>query len=105
MLSVEAGDEGKSEASSASPPPPSPPSSSGHETWAVMRVLRRHVLLSLLDVSAVVATFFLCSSAGVVLSYAMKFLFSFWIPLLVVKGNFRQLDGVVGSFVRDKLGL
>ncbi len=70
-----------------------------------MRVLRRHVLLSLLDVSAVVATFFLCSSAGVVLSYAMKFLFSFWIPLLVVKGNFRQLDGVVESFVRDKLGL
>ncbi len=49
-----------------------------------MRVLRRHVLLSLLDVSAVVATFFLCSSAGVVLSYAMKFLFSFWIPLCSV---------------------
>lgn len=66
-----------------------------HATSRVMRALRFHVLLSTVDVSLVVLSIFVCSPVvGKTVHYSFQLACCYWVPLLVVKSGFRQMDGM-----------
>ncbi len=76
------------------PPPPGeeelPPDEDDDKAKSVMRVLRTHVAVSLLDLTSIASSLLLCTKYGGALAYLMQFLFAFWIPLFVVSRNFKQ---------------
>ncbi len=84
--------------------PPEPQANNKEATdkiKSVMRVLRTHSAVSLLDVSMVLSSLFFCSRYGVVLAYGMQFLFGFWVPLLVISRNFKQFDSLWSYVSRE----
>ena len=71
----------------------------------VMKVLKAHAAVALLDVSSVVSSYFFCSKYGAMLAYGAQFLFGFWIPLFVISRNFKQFDSVWSHWLRKVLRL
>ncbi len=85
------------EENQAQPPPPPPPENTGHESKSVMRVLRWHVSLCLADAAVTASAAVLCSpAAGKAAYHAYVLVNCFWVPLIVVTSNFRQLRGCKG---------
>ena len=66
----------------------------GHEKGAVMKTLKRHALLSLVDITAVVMTFFVCYPVGKAFGYVHVTVLCYWIPLWVVKSSFKHMSGL-----------
>ncbi len=62
-----------------------------HEAEAVMRILRRHAALSLLDVAGALVAAFYCHPAGKAAAYIQPVLSGIWVPFLTIKGCFHQM--------------
>ena len=67
-----------------------------------MRVLQWHVALSLIDVSMVILMPFICMPWGNLVVYGGHLVYCFWVPYLVIKNSFNQLDGLC-SYIMKKL--
>ncbi len=85
------------------PPTPNPehnsPADKSEVPASILRILRLHVSWSMVDI----VISFLCSMllphvSGIVLGYLFYSLGCFWIPIAVIRGNVRQLDGVCGRW-------
>ncbi len=73
-----------------------------HGAEAVMKVLKWHMCLCLLDVFFAILTPLTCTPVGKV-TYHFNILVScVWVPILLMKNNFRQLDNL-GKSLLDKL--
>lgn len=78
-----------------SPPPlPNENSQASHNEKNVMRALKWHALLSLTDVALVTFAYFYCISGGKELGNICQILCYFYIPFLLVRFNFKQLQGI-----------
>ncbi len=95
---VPTGGEGFEPSPPPPPPPPPPPSQGGgHEANRVMRVLRLHVLTTLVDFGSVLSLFVPSSPLNVVLFYHSLLAVSFWLPLLMARANFQQMGGSLAT--------
>ena len=77
-------------------PPPIPngnPDNSDHNIKAVMSTLKKSVILSLLDMSMALAAFTYCHPLGLAIGHLHQIMAGCWIPFIVIKSSFKQLDG------------
>ena len=84
-------------APTTTPPPQSVPlneAEPGHDVSTVMKVLRWHVCLCLSDASFAVGFVFVCSPVGKAVYHITNIFLGAWVPILVIKNNFRQLDSI-----------
>ena len=88
------------------PPPPNVQDNnapkSEHDVKSVMRVLKWHVSLCLVDALLSVSSAFLCSKFGHGILHTAVLVSAVWIPFLVIKCNFKNLKDV-GNFHCVKL--
>ncbi len=84
------------------PLPQGPPSPSGldnsHEIGKVMRILRLHLITTLIRYLLCFAIFIPGFAVKMVVSYHLFLISAFWIPLVVVKANFHQMDNMLDTF-------
>ncbi len=70
-----------------------------HEAKAVMRALRYHICLSLLDMVLLVRIFFAWSLTKLMVVFFVQAIVAYWIPLFVIVNGFQQLHKIrKGSF-------
>ena len=69
----------------------------GEEVSRIVRILRLHVATSLLDVLANGA-FFLPGDSRVFAIVFLLMVLTYWVPLLVIKANFTQMDKMAETF-------
>ncbi len=77
--------------------PPPPASSSEHESSKILRILHVHLATSLLDISLNFVLLLPNPARRIVLFHLMLAL-GFWVPMAVVKTNFKQMDNMVNTF-------
>ncbi len=65
-----------------------------HHARTVLKTLHWHLGLALVDMFLPVLGILGCSGVYVRFIYVMQILFYFWVPLLVIKKSFEQLDGM-----------
>ena len=61
---------------------------------SVMRALKCHAILSLVDLAMVILGLFVCGPLGNVIPFTYQIVCCYWIPFLVVKSGFKQLDNM-----------
>ncbi len=81
-------------------PPPIGHQNNEHGRKAVMRALGWHLKLSMIDVLTVVLVSFGCSKGVMALVYVSQAFCFFFVPFLVVKNGFGQLDGFCGRMAQ-----
>ncbi len=80
-------------------PPPNPiQSDPSHEIVKVMKILRLHLVTSFVKFLLCFIHFVPNLSAKIILVYHSFLISAFWIPLVVVKANFSQMDNMLGTF-------
>ena len=77
---------------------------SGHNIEAVTKALRWHASLSLVDVSMLLLAPLICTGWGNLVVHSGQLFYCFWVPFLVIKNSFSQLDGF-WSYIWRKLPL
>ena len=65
---------------------------SEHLEKAVMKTLKRYVCFSVFDVIVIIFVSFHCYSLGKIFTYLYNLVCGYWIPLLVIRGSFRQME-------------
>ncbi len=79
------------------PPPPLPPpqqqSDSNHATQNVLRVLKWHVMLSLIDITQLLISLAFCTELGKFFAPLYQIFCYYYLPYFVIKHNFKQLKG------------
>ncbi len=70
-----------------------------HKLESVLKVLQRHLKFCLVDLAFPFLTLFGCNKFVVYFMYPIQILCFYWIPFLVIKNGFKQLDGIVHSIV------
>ncbi len=65
-----------------------------HSVSAVLKSLKWHSLLSLLDLSMVLLSSLLCLQAGRVVFYVLHIFVCYLLPFVVVRMSFEKMDGV-----------
>ena len=63
-----------------------------HKAEAVMKALRRHSCLSLVDLTAAINFFFMCNQVSKIAVYFYVPGICFWIPLFVIKSSFKEMS-------------
>ncbi len=79
-------------------PPNPPPHDGSHEVGKVMKILRLHLATSFMKFTFCLITFVPSPSFKIILTYHAFLISSFWLPLVVVKANFHQMDNMLDTF-------
>ncbi len=81
------------------PPPPQPPEQQQDEQVSrFMRALRLNAITSLMDLSLLTMSFIPEPNAKLIIVQVLPLVASYWIPLLVIKINFKQMDNMLQTF-------
>ncbi len=63
-----------------------------------MRALRLNAITSLMDLSLLTMSFIPEPNAKLIIVQVLPLVASYWIPLLVIKINFKQMDNMLQTF-------
>ncbi len=69
-----------------------------HEAKRVMRILRLHLALSALDVLSAINLLIPSQALRLIFGYHLGVMLAFWVPLVVIKANFKQMDDMMDTF-------
>ncbi len=66
-----------------------------HKIDSVMKALHWHFKLCLVDLALPILTIWACNKKAIYFLYPFQILCFYWVPFLVIKKGFSQLDGVI----------
>ncbi len=69
---------------------------SDHGEKAVMKAIKCHVSLCLVDAVLTFTTIFVCSPHGKIVFHLVVLVNGIWVPFIVIKNSFKQLDSLFG---------
>ncbi len=90
--------------------PPDDPLPNVHETLpehkveSVLKTLKGHLQLCLVDLAFPLIALFGSNETAIYFMYPMQIVCFYWVPFLVIKNGFKQLDSVATHVVRTILG-